>query len=113
MTDIRFPRASNRGDWHFWLKNSDPRDGQLIDLPPNILTLQVHRMDGCGPILTASPGDGKVTAPVPGVLEVLFRASEMKNLRPDTYLVGAIISDGTDTAQTIIGSVPVYYGGVN
>lgn len=113
MTDIRFPRASNRGDWHFWLEAIDPRDGQLLDLPADYLTLQVHRMDGCGPILTAAPGDGKVTAPVPGVLEVLFRAAEMKALCPDTYLIGAIIFDGTDTAQAIIGSVPVYYGGVN
>lgn len=113
MTDIRFPRASNRADWKFWLKNTDPTDGSLVDIPLSYLTLQVHRMDGRGPILTAAPNDGKVSSPSSGILEVRFPASEMKNVCPDTYLVGAIIFDGTDTAQTIIGSVPVYYGGVN
>lgn len=110
MTDIRFPRASNRADWRFWLKNTDPTDGSLIDIPVNIVTLQVRRSDRCGPVLSAAPGDGKITAPTAGVLEVRFSASEMRSLCPDTYEVGAIIGDGTDTTQLILGTVPIVDG---
>lgn len=110
MTDIRFPRASNRADWRFWLKNTDPTNGSLIDIPVSQVTLQVQRRDRCGPVLSAAPGDGKITSPEAGVLEVRFPASEMRNLCADTYEVGAIISDGTDTAQFILGTVPVVDG---
>lgn len=110
MTDIRFPRASNRADWRFWLKNTDPTNGSLVDFPIDQITLQVRRQDGCGPVLSAAPGDGKITAPSTGVLEVRFPASEMRGLCADTYEVGAIISDGTDTAQLILGTVPIIDG---
>lgn len=113
MTDIRFPRASNRADWKFTLKNTDPTDGTLIDLSPYSITLQVHRRDRCGPVISATSGDGKITFPSLGIMQVRFPASEMRALCPDTYEVGAIVSDGTDTAELIIGTVPVYYGGVN
>ena len=110
MTDIRFARTTNRADWRFWLKNTDPTNGSLVDIPVDQITLQVRRQDGCGPVLSAAPGDGKITSPQPGVLEVRFPASEMKSLCPDTYEVGAIISDGTDTAQLVLGTVPVTDG---
>lgn len=110
MTDIRFPRASNRADWRFWLKNTDPTDGTLVDIPISMVTLQVRRRGRCGPVLSTSPGDGKVTSPQAGVLEVRFPASEMRGLCADTYEIGAIISDGTDTSQLILGTVPIYDG---
>lgn len=110
MTDIRFPRASNRADWRFWLKNTDPENGSLIDIPVNMITLQVRRHGQCGPSLSASPGDGKITSPQAGVLEVRFPASEVRGLSAGTYEVGAILSDGTDTVQLILGSVPIYDG---
>lgn len=110
MTDIRFPRTSNRSDWRFQLKNTDPTDGTLIDLSPYQITLQVRRRDRCGPVLSASPGDGKVTFPSLGIVEVRFPASEMHCLCADTYEVGATVTDGTDTTQLIIGSVPVVDG---
>ncbi len=110
MTDIRFPRASNRADWRFWLKNTDPTDGSLIDIQPSQITLQVRRQDGCGPVLSAAPGDGKVTSPSTGILEVRFPASEMRGLSPNIYEVGAIITDGIDTAQLILGTVPIIDG---
>ena len=110
MTEIRFPRTSNRADWRFWVKNTDPSNGSLVDLPASQVTLQVRRHDGRGPVLSAAPGDGKITSPQAGVLEVRFPASEMRNLCPDTYEVGAIISDGTDTVQLILGAVPVTDG---
>ncbi len=110
MTDIRFARTTNRADWRFWIKNTDPTTGDLIDIPVNYVTLQVKRLDGCGPVLSAAPGDGKITSPQPGVLEVRFPASEMRSLRPDTYEVGATISDGTDTSQLVLGTVPVTDG---
>lgn len=110
MTDIRFPRASNRADWKFWLKNTDPQDGSLVDIPVDQITFQVRRQDRCGPVLSAASGDGKITSPSTGILEVRFAASEMRQLCPDTYEVGAIVSDGTDTVQLILGTVPVTDG---
>lgn len=108
--DIRFPRTTNRADWKFWLKNTDPADGSLVDIPVNQITLQVSRQGYCGAALSAAPGDGKITAPSTGILEVRFPASEMRQLAPDTYEVGAIVSDGTDTVQLILGTVPVTDG---
>lgn len=110
MTDIRFPRTSNRADWSFQVKNTDPTDGTLIDLSPYQITLQVRRQCQYGPVLSAAPGDGKVTFPSLGIMQVRFPASEMRNLCADTYELGAIVSDGTDTTQLIIGSVPVVDG---
>lgn len=110
MTDIRFPRASNRADWKFTLKNTDPTDGTLIDLSPYSITLQVRRRGRCGPVLSGTSTDGHMAFPSPGVIDVTFKASEMQALCPDTYEVGAIVSDGTETAQLILGTVPVVDG---
>lgn len=110
MTDIRFPRAPNRADWEFDLEVTDPEDGSLEDLSPFSITLQVRRQGNCSPVLTAATGDGKITFPSLGIIRVRFAASEMHGLCPDTYEVGAIVSDGTDTAQLILGTAPIIDG---
>lgn len=110
MTDIRFPRASNRADWRFRLKNTDPTDGSLVDLSPFSITIQVRRGDRCGPALSVSTPDSRITFPQTGIIDVAFPASQMNALCADTYEIGAIVSDGTETAQLILGSVPVIDG---
>lgn len=110
MTDIRFSRASNRADWRFRLKNTDPTDGTLIDLSPFSITIQVRRRDRCGPVLSASTPDSRITFPQTGIIDVAFPASQMSALCADTYEIGAIVSDGTETAQLILGTVPVVDG---
>ena len=110
MLNVRFPPASNRADWRFWLTNTDPNDGSMIGLSVDQITLAVSRPDCLPPLLSAAPGDGKITSPSTGVFEVRFPASEMRQLAAGTYEVGAIIFDGTDTAQLIIGTVPVING---
>lgn len=110
MTDIRFPRASNRADWRFRLKNTDATDGTLIDLSPYSITIQVKRRDRCGPVLSVATPDSRITFPSPGVIDVAFPASQMNSLCADTYDIGAIVSDGTETAQLILGTVPVVDG---
>lgn len=110
MTDIRFPRTSNRADWRFRLKNTDPNDGTLIDLSPYTITIQVNRQDRCGPVLSVTTPDSRIAFPSPGIIEVVFPASQMSGLCADTYDIGAIVTDGTDTAQLILGSVPVIDG---
>lgn len=110
MTDIRFPRASNRADWRFRLKNTDPTDGTLVDLSPYSITIQVKRRDRCGPALSVSTPDSRITFPSPGVIDVVFPASQMSGLCADTYDIGAVVSDGAETAQLILGTVPVVDG---
>lgn len=110
MTDIRFPRASNRADWRFRLKNTDPADGTMIDLSPYSITIQVRRRGRCGPALSVATPDSRITFPSTGVIDVAFPASQMNSLCADTYEIGAIVSDGTETAQLILGTVPVYDG---
>lgn len=110
MQNVRFPQASNRADWIFNLKNTDPNDGSLIDLSAYSITIQVARRDRSWPELTGSTTNGHVTFPSAGIVSVAFPAPEMNCLVSGTYEVGAIVSDGTNTTQLLIGTVPVVDG---
>jgi hypothetical protein len=110
MQNIRFPQASNRADWTCRFTVTDPNDGTLVDLSPYTVTIQVSRRDRSWPELSGSTTDGHVIFPGSGVISFTFRASEMNCLVSGTYEVGAIVTDGTNTTQLLIGTVPVVDG---
>lgn len=110
MQLIRFPQVSNRADWNVNLKNTDPNDGTLIDLSPYTITLQIRGRACSWPVLSAGTSDGKVTFPSEGIVAIRVPAAEMSALIAGTYEVGATVTDGTNTSQFILGSLPVVDG---
>jgi hypothetical protein len=107
------PPISNRASWLFSSEVVDDETGELIDLSGLTITLEV-REQACGrTVLSATTGNGKVTTPSMGLFSASFTRDEMAALCAQTYDVGATISDDTDTAQFIIGTVPVLDGVVS
>lgn len=104
---------TNRSDWIGTIRFRSKVDGSLIDMSAFDITLQITRQDCCSPVLTATNGNGKITFPEVGYLTFTFRASEMRNLCPDSYRVGMIATQGADTSQILIGTVPVRGGNVS
>ena len=65
-----------------------------------------------GPILKATNGAGISIIDI-GIIQVLIPASRMQQLHGGTYQVGMIFSDGVNTRQISIGTLPVFQGVVS
>ena len=65
-----------------------------------------------GPILKATNGKG-ISIIDTGVIQVLIPASMMQQLHGGTYQVGMIFTDGVNTRQISIGTLPVFQGSVS
>lgn len=66
----------------------------------------------CGPLLKATNGRGISIIDI-GVVQVLIPASMMQQLHGGTYQVGMIFTDGVNTRQISIGTLPVFQGSVS
>lgn len=66
----------------------------------------------CGPLLAATNGKGISIIDI-GVIQVLVPASQMQQLCGGTYNVGLIFTDGVNTRQISIGTLPVFQGSVS
>lgn len=126
---VNLPQVSNAADWIETMQLTSEDDGQPIDLTGCTITLQVVTQTFRGPgsvqagwpninssygtpVLTASTTNGKLTVPAPGVIQWTFRASELAALMAGFYEVGMVVTDGTNTTQLLIGSLPVINGAV-
>lgn len=134
MLDIRFDQVSNCSDWSESMQLTDEDTGSLIDLSGYTITVwliyQSFRGPGNArpaswdyyapgslnaqgyqsPVLEASTSNGKVTIDSTGIFSWAFTASDLQPLAPGVYEIGGIMSDGTNTAQLFIGTVPLIEG---
>lgn len=105
------PPVSNRATWIEAVELTDQETGDLIDLTDCSIEVQVRTQDDSQTtVLSASTDDGDVTIVDTGVFQFEFSATEMAALAPDSYDIGAIITRDGETAQIVIGTIPVLEG---
>lgn len=110
MYEATFDPVSNRADWIGTLQLvNDDTDEVITDLTGLAVLLEVNKRY-CGPILSASLVNGKITDIGGGTLQWRFTASEMSNLCPDTYDIGITMTRDGITEQELIGTLPIVNG---
>ena len=110
MYHVTFPAQSNRASWVFI--------GQVMDLEENPIDISACGLvfqvsdKGCGPRLTASTANGKITYVDIDKFRWFFTLDEMRGLEPGTYDTGLTLTndDGTQTIQLSVGPLPVVDG---
>jgi hypothetical protein len=63
----------------------------------------------CGPLLRASNGKGISIVDI-GVIQILIPAGMFERLHGGTYTASLIVTDGVNTRQMFVGSLPVVQG---
>lgn len=105
------PPVSNRATWTDDYELRDIETGDLIDLSTATeITIEARALSSASPELTLSLTGGDITIVGTGVFEWRAEASAMRNLCAKTYEIGCTIEIGDDTAQLIIGRLPVLDG---
>lgn len=105
--------VSNRASWNFECDVVDDQTGELVDISTISIVVEVRYPECCRTVLSATTANGKVTNPSTGKFIAAFTRDEMAALCPRTYEIGATLADADDTAQFIIGTVPVLDGVVS
>jgi hypothetical protein len=115
MFQARFRPVSNQSDWATPMQFNDKASGTPIDITgedvPNsfVLALQLAGASN-GPALTGSTATGELTLPSLGILQVFFPAARMQALAPGSYDVGLTVTNGINTAQILLGRLPIVNG---
>lgn len=132
LNPVAFAQVTNRESWSQLLGLDDEDTGEPLDLTSLTFTCEVRRErtsgnwsntystnysdvgtdDFSGPIITLSLGSG-LTVIDTGKLQVSFTLEQMRTLYPDTYSIALICSNGVDTRQIFLGTLPVLFGGVS
>lgn len=100
--------VSNR-DWGpFQIICEDEDTGELIDFTGATIAIAINDADGCQRIL-ATNGNGKISVPSTGVIEIFIPASET-NVGPGTYGIGGYYQLNGFTPDLIGGSISVTEG---
>ena len=103
--------VSNRADWIDVLEVTDAETGEPIDLTDAEILLEIRLWpDGCSPILSASTSNGKITLIELGKAQFHFLRSEMINVQPGSYEIGATVERDGTTDQFIIDTVSIFDG---
>lgn len=105
--------VSNRASWNFECEVVDDETGDLADISTLSIVLEVRDPLTCRTVLSATTDNGKITNPTTGKFVASFTRDEMASLCSRTYEIGATLADTDDTAQFIIGTVPVLDGVVS
>ena len=125
MTQVRFAPATNSADWQVTGVVRDAYSGDVVDLTDCSIKIVLQMSDGHtypdygnywryadAPALSGSTDDGTVTIPDPenGVVQWLFRATQMGTLCAGFYDVGALMQRDGATTQVFLGTLPVRNG---
>lgn len=104
--------ASNSATWRESFEVTDAEDGSLIDLVTDVdeITVKVRDSVSESELLSVSLTGGEITVLGTGVFEVLFTVTQMDDLDPKTYELGALIEIDGDTEQLFLGYLPVLRG---
>lgn len=104
------PQVSNRASWQFLFQVVDDETDDLVDVSTLSFVLEVRDPLTCSVVLSASTANGKIASPSTGELLASFTRDDMAALCSRTYEVGVTAADTDDTAQFIIGTLPVLDG---
>jgi hypothetical protein len=115
MFQARFKPVTNQSDWATSIQFNDKATGTPIDITgddmPNSFALAVQLVgDGNMPALTGSTATGELTLPSLGILQIFFPAARMQALTPGSYDVGLTVTNGVNTAQILLGRLPLVNG---
>lgn len=115
MFQARFKPVANQSDWATSIQFNDKATGTPIDITgddmPNSFALAVQLVgDGNMPALTGSTATGELTLPSLGILQIFFPAARMQALTPGSYNVGLTVTNGVNTAQILLGRLPLVNG---
>jgi hypothetical protein len=105
--------TTNAEDWIQSVAVVDGDEG--FDLSSYTISIRVTDKNGAE-VLAGSTTDGKIAVSnddddVPSIFTWTFRASAMAGLCAGSYTVAVRITDGTNTNQMILGTLPVVDGG--
>jgi hypothetical protein len=105
------PPASNRATWSVLYELSDADTGEAIDISGvDEITNHVRDPRTNSAVLTGTLINGEVAHVDTGIFRWTFSASQMSTLRADNYEIGCTIEQNGETAQIIIGTLPVIDG---
>lgn len=109
MIEGSFRPVSNKADWVQSIEVKDDDTGDLIDLSGITIIIEVRDPRSQEVVLTTS-GNGTVVVLDLGVMQFTFLASQVRRICKGAYEIGGIFKRGSDTAQIIIGRVPIVDG---
>lgn len=108
---IDFPPVTNRADWTFALRVTDPSDGSEIEIDDvTAIELALRHPRSCEPVLTASVADGRITFPEASAMQWRIPSSYMRDLRPAVYEVGMTLTKDGEVEQIFLGHLQVKDG---
>lgn len=128
----QFPQYTNRESFTQNVLLADNDTGDPIDLTGVSIQLEIRRVrdhgsrsdgygpnyslgsyDSCGPILSASIGNG-ITVVGVGVFQIYFSETQFRSLSPGMHSINATLAsaDGIDVRQLFLGRLPIFAGGV-
>ena len=103
------PAVSNKATYRQSFQVNDGITDALVDLAGAAIVFEIRDRDTRTTRLSATSGNG-VALVGTGVFEVTFAADAMRALADREYEVGCTIATGGETAQFIIGTLPVLDG---
>lgn len=106
------PAASNRADFMFQVKLTDPKTNDFIDFTGMVITVALRpAARGTQPMLVGSSTDGHVTIIGLGVFEVRFTRQEMTQFPAGEIDLGITLQHTNGvTYQLFSGQVPIVDG---
>lgn len=103
--------ASNKATWSVLYELIDTDTDEAIDLSgATEITVQVRDQRNCSPVLSGSLSGGEIAIVDTGIFQWTFTASQMSALCANTYEVGCTVEQNGQTAQILIGTLPVLDG---
>jgi hypothetical protein len=131
INPIVFPTVTNRESWSQLIGLYDDDTGDPLDLSQfTSMEAEIRRrgprvddqsgytplydyggFNDYGPAVQLSLGNGLTVIDI-GQLLVSVTSDQMRSLSPEVYSFGLIMSNGTDTRQFFLGTLPVLFGGV-
>lgn len=103
------PAVSNKATYRQSFQVNDGLTDALVDLDEAAIVFEIRDRETRAIKLSATSGNG-IAVMGAGVFEVTFPAGDMRALSDREYEVGCTIETGGDTAQFIIGTLPVLDG---
>ncbi|TVR08167.1 MAG: hypothetical protein EA385_10635 [Salinarimonadaceae bacterium] len=103
---------STAGDFHRTLSVRDVTTGEPYDLASVTAIAFSLRLSGHEQ-LRASLATGEITIdgdPVTGRIAISLPVSRLRHLRSGAYSVGVALSDGSETVQLLLGTLPIVEG---
>ena len=115
MFQARFKPVTNQSDWATSIQFNDKASGTPMDITGDDVPLSFNLAlkpvgEGNSPALTGSTATGELTLPSLGILQIFFPASRMQALTPGSYDVGLTVTNGLNTAQILLGRLPIVNG---